>query len=117
MLTWQNNAPRFAAKGFVGDKMTFFFGSTNLDDIEIAEFHIAIQLVEQDGTWSVYTEWHQWGERTQKPKVEAFLAELKRALETHMEFNFRSYWHAWSCEDSAFAVVLRNTIADAQKVF
>lgn len=117
MLTWQNNAPRFAAKGFVGDKMTFFFGSTNLDDIEIAEFHFAIQLVEQDGTWSVYTEWHQWGERTQKPKVEEFLAEMKLALKTHMEFDFRSYWHAWSCEDSAFSVVLRNTITDAQKVF
>jgi len=42
MLTWQSNIPRFVAKGFVGDKMTFFFGLTNLDDIEIAEFHFVI---------------------------------------------------------------------------
>jgi hypothetical protein len=117
MLTWQNNAPRFAAKGCVGDKMTFFFGSTNLDDIEIAEFHFVIQLFEHDGTWSIYTEWHQWGERTQKPNVKAFLSELNRALKTRTEFDFRKYWHGWSHEDACFSVVIRNTIRDAQKVF
>jgi hypothetical protein len=117
MLTWQNNAPRFAAKGFMGDKMTFFFGFTNLDDIEVPEFHFIIQLLPGDGTWSISTEWHQWGERAQKPNVEAFLSELNRALRAHKEFDFKKYWHAWSREDSYFSVVLRNTIADAQKVF
>jgi predicted RNA-binding protein len=73
--------------------------------------------VEQDGTWSVHTEWHQWGERTQKPNLEAFLSELKRALKTHRELDFRSYWQAWRGEDPAFSVVLRNTISDAQRVF
>ena len=117
MLTWQNNAPRFAAKGCVGDTMTFFFGSTNLDDIEIAEFHFGIQLFERDGTWSISTEWHQWGQRTQQPNLEDFLSELNTALKTQTELEFRQYWQAWSQEDSYFSVVIRNTIRDAQKVF
>jgi hypothetical protein len=117
MLTWQSNTPRFVAKGIIGDTMTFFFGCTNIDDIAIEEFDFVIQLYEHDGTWSVYTEWHQWGEQDRKPKVEAFLSELNQALKTRKDFDFRKYWHVWSCEDSYFSVVLRNTIADAQKVF
>ena len=116
MLTWQNNVPRFVAKGFVGDKMTFFFGSTNIDDIRIAEFHFVIQLFEHDSTWSIYTEWHQWGERTRRPKVEAFMSELNKALKTHKDFDLRKHWHDWSHEDSSFAVVIRNTLGDSQKV-
>jgi hypothetical protein len=117
MLVWQKNVPRFVAKEFVGDKMTFFFGSTNLDDIEIAEFHFVIQLFEHDGVWSIYTEWHQWSERTQKPKVEVFLSELNRALKARTDFDFRKYWYGWSHEDSHFSVVIRNKIEDAKRVY
>ena len=116
MLTWQSNAPRFVAKGFVGDKMTFFFGSTNLDDIEVAEFHFVLQLFECNGAWSVYSEWHQWGEQDRKPKVEAFLSELKEALQTRRAFDFRRYWQDWSHKDSHFAVVIRNTLGNCQRV-
>lgn len=117
MLAWQNNVPRFVAQGFVGNKMTFFFGSTNIDDIPMAEFHFVIQLFEHGGAWSIYTEWHQWGERTQKPKkVEAFLAELNKALEAHQDFDFRKYWHDWSHEDSDFAVVIRDILGGPRKV-
>jgi hypothetical protein len=96
--------------------MTFFFGSTNLDDIPIAEFYFVIQLFEHDGAWLIYTEWHQWGDRTRKPNVEAFLSELNNALKTREDFDFRKYWHAWSHADSDFAVVIRNTPGDCQRV-
>ena len=116
MLTWQNNVPHFVAKGFVGDKMTFFFGSTNIDDIEFAEFHFVIQLFEHDGTWLVFTEWRQWGERTQMPKVDAFMSRLNQALKTRADFDFRKYWNDWSSKDSFFSVVIRNTRGGYQKV-
>ena len=116
MLTWQNNVPRFVAKEFIGDKMTFFFGSTNLDDIEIAEFHFVLQLFECNGAWSVYTEWHQWGEWSRKPQVDAFISELNKALKTGKDLDFRKYWNGWSHEDSYFAVVVRNTRGGYQKI-
>ena len=117
MLTWQNNVPRFVVKGFVGDKMTFFFGSTNIDNIEIAEFYFVIHLFEHNGTWSTYTEWHQCGEWGRKPNVEAFLSELNKALKTRQSFDFRKYWQDWSHKDSHFAVVIRNPQGGCQSVF
>ena len=117
MLTWQSNTPRFVAQGFVGDRMTFFFGSTNLDDIEIAEFHFVLQLFERDGAWSVSTEWHRWAAQDRKPILEAFLSELNQALKTQQGFDFRKYWQDWSREDSHFAVVIRNSLGDCQRVF
>jgi len=117
MLTWQSNIPRFVAKGFVGDKMTFFFGLTNLDDIEIAEFHFVIQLFECNGSWSVHTRWHQWSEQDRKPEVEVFLSELTMALKTRQGIDFRKYWQAWSHQDPHFAVVIRNKLGDCQRVY
>jgi hypothetical protein len=117
MLTWQGNAPRFVAEGIVGDKMTFFFGLTNLDDIEIAEFHFVIQLFECNGTWSVHTEWRQWGDQDQKPKVEVFLSELNTALKTRQGFDFKKYWQDWSHKDSHFAVVLGTALGGCQRVY
>jgi len=117
MLTWQSNAPQFVAKGFVGNKMTFFFGMTNLDDIEIAEFHFVIQLFECEGDWSVHTEWRQWGEGDRKPQVEVFLSELKQALKTRQDFDFGKYWQEWGRQDPHFAVVIRNTLRECQRVY
>ena len=116
MLAWQDHVPRFVAKGFAGNKLIFFFGSTNIDDIAITEFHFVVQLFEHDRTWSVYTEWRQWGERNRKPNVEAFLSELNAALETHQDLDLMKYWHVWSREETYFAVVIRNTQGDSLKV-
>ena len=117
MLTCQSKTPRFVAKGFVGDKMTFFFGWTNLDDIEMVEFHFVIHLFESQGAWLVDTEWHQWGEQDRKPKVGDFLSELNKALNTRQDFDFRKYWQDWSHQDPHFAVVIRNTLGDCQRVY
>lgn len=117
MLTWQSNTPHFVAKGFVGDKMTFFFGKTNLDDIEIAEFHFVIELIECEDGWSVQTKWWQWGEQDRKPKVEAFLSKLIQALKTHQDLDLRKYWQDWSHQDSHFAVVIRNRLGDCLRVY
>ena len=108
MLTWQDNSPRFAAKGFAGDRMVLSFGRTNIDDIEISESDLEIQLSEHQGIWSLETQWHQYGDRTQKLQVDAFLSKLKLAVKKHKDFDFFKYLNQWSHKDDHFAAVIHN---------
>lgn len=116
MFTWRDNVPHFVAKEFVGDKLTFFFGSTNIDDIEITELGFEIQLLKHSGRWSIQTTWHEWSERARKPDVDGCVSELSKALKAHKDFDFRKYWRYWSHTDKNFAVVIRNTSGDCRKV-
>lgn len=109
MLSWQNNLPRFFAKGFAGDRMVLSFGRTNIDDIEISESDLEIQLLEHQGVWLIETQWYQYGDRTRKLRVDAFLSKLKLAVKMHKDFDFSKYLHQWSYKDAHFSVVIHNS--------
>jgi hypothetical protein len=110
MLTWQNNLPRFVVKGSTGERMILYFGCTNIDDIEISEFHFVIQLSEHQGKWSLETQWHQYGDCTRKPRMGVFLSKLNLAISIHKDFDFREYLHRWRHKDAHFSAVIVNTI-------
>ena len=109
MLTWQDNSPSFSAKGVLGDEITLYFGQTMIDDIIVAEFHLIIRLIEIYGVWSSHFEWHELGERKQKPEINAFMSALNVALIARTDFDLNQYLQAWSYEDPNFAVVISKT--------
>lgn len=107
MLTWQENSPHFIIDGKIGDVLILYFGSTNIDDIEISEFHFVMELVEHNGRWWLRAEWHEWGDRGQKPEVEGFVSELNLAIEGCKDLDFHKYLDAWRRQDSAFLAIVR----------
>jgi len=110
MLTWQNNLPHFVAKGATGDRMILYFGCTNIDDIEISEFHFVIQLSEHQGLWSIETHWSIYSDWKRKPQVSKFLSKLNLAIRKHKNFDFSKYLQDWRDKDPYFAAVIINTI-------
>jgi hypothetical protein len=115
MLAWQEDLPRFVVKGFAGDRMILFFGLTNVDDVEISEFHFIVQLSENQGSWSLETQWHRYGDPSRKPRLGKFLSKLHSALGMHQDFDFNKYLGHWSEEDKHFAGVLINTIGSRKE--
>ena len=109
MLTWQNNLPRFVAKGAAGDRIILFFGHTNIDDIEISEYHFVIQLTELHGIWSVETQLHQYCDWVREFRVDAFLSKLNLALRRFEDFDFSKYLKHWKDKDAHFSAVIINT--------
>lgn len=118
MLTWQDNTPRFAVKGFTGDQMILYFGSTYIDDIEISEFHLEIQLLEYDGKWAINTPWTQLSEGSREfpAHTDKFLSELKLAIERKHEFEFSEYLRDWQKIDAKFSVVIINTGKESRRI-
>jgi len=115
MLTWQDNLPRFVAKEFAGERMIIYFGCTNIDDIEISELHFVIQLSEHQGRWSIETQWHEYGEKPRKPRMDTFLFKLKIAIKSHKDFDFSKYLRRWSLKDAHFGAVIINTVGSKKE--
>jgi hypothetical protein len=107
MLTWQKNSPHFVIDGNAGDVLILYFGSTNIDDIQISEFHFVIELAEHNGRWWLRAEWHEWGDHGQKPEVEGFVSELSRSIEGGKDLDFHKYLDSWSRQDPDFRALVR----------
>lgn len=89
--------------------MVLYFGRTNIDDIEISEFHLVMQLSEHQGLWLLETHWRQYWDGGRKPHVGAFLSKLNSAISMHKNFDFSKYLHHWRQNDTHFTAVIINT--------
>ena len=111
MLTWQKNSPRFVVEGHVGDTLTLYFDTTNIDDIELPEFYFIVELVKRDEGWSLDARLRSIETNlvAQKPQVSKLMSKLQQAIETGVEFDFRRYFNRWSKQFKDFAIVLTDT--------
>ena len=116
MLIWQNNTPQFVLLGQVGDRMHLYFGSTNIDDIEIANFYLVLRLLKQDDQWSLDAQSHQTEiyPRSRIPKTDKFISRLKQAIERGKSFDFSKILDQWRRKYSNFhvAILTDTTLAE-----
>ena len=108
MLIWQNNTPRFVLHEYVGDRMHLYFGSTNIDDIEIANFYLVLRLLKQEDGWSLDTQSHQIEiyPGAHMPNVSRFISKLKLAVERGKGYDFSKVLDQWRRKYSNFHVAI-----------